>query len=59
MNVRWTLEGPEETISRSLARLEEAIVRTGREVKTVLLEAEAKGPLALWWWKAGHHRDLW
>lgn len=44
---------------RSLADPEEAVVRTGSEMRAMLLEAEGKGGLVLSWWKVGQGHDLW
>lgn len=43
---RWTLEGPWETV-RSLADLEEAVVRIGSEMRVTVSETEGKGRLVL------------
>lgn len=44
---RWTLEGPWETVRRSLADLEEAVVRSGSEMRATVLETEGKGRLVM------------
>lgn len=44
---RWTLKGPWETVRRSLADLEEAVVRIGSEMRVTVLETEGKGRLVL------------